>query len=171
MGLFDLIFGKNNQVEIPQVTSILPPAARQEIMAGRLPILKNDDIFLKRGEKIHLIDKAIEIDIKTTKRFEHIGMSSPGLLKGDRFSYGRGQPIEQTELIQHRGILFITNTRIIFQAKEGGFDKSYKYLTAIKPYADAIELQFGNKTMSLVVNDGSVVYQALQLIKERRQLP
>ena len=56
MGLFDALFGNRNQ--IPTVTTILPDAASQEIIAGRLPILNTDKLFLKRGEKIHFIDKA-----------------------------------------------------------------------------------------------------------------
>ena len=60
MGLFDALFGNRNQ--IPTVTTILPDAARQEIIAGRLPILNTDKLFLKRGEKIHFIDKAVVPD-------------------------------------------------------------------------------------------------------------
>ena len=37
MGLLDVLFGNTNQ--IPTVTTILPIAAKNEIMAGRLPIL------------------------------------------------------------------------------------------------------------------------------------
>ena len=67
MGLFDALFGNRNQ--IPTVTTILPDAARQEIIAGRLPILNTDKLFLKRGEKIHFIDKAINMEQKTVKEF------------------------------------------------------------------------------------------------------
>lgn len=65
MGLFDALFGNRNQ--IPTVTTILPDAASQEIIAGRLPILNTDKLFLKRGEKIHFIDKAINMEQKTVK--------------------------------------------------------------------------------------------------------
>ena len=41
MGFLDALFGNKNQ--IPEVTSILPAAAKQEIMAGRLPILNTDN--------------------------------------------------------------------------------------------------------------------------------
>lgn len=71
MGLFDALFGNRNQ--IPTVTTILPDAARQEIIAGRLPILNTDKLFLKRGEKIHFIDKAINLEQKTVKEFRHVG--------------------------------------------------------------------------------------------------
>ena len=62
MGFFDSLFGNKNQ--IPIVTSILPDAARQEIIAGRLPILNTDKLFLKKGEKIHFIDKAVNMEQK-----------------------------------------------------------------------------------------------------------
>ena len=169
MGLLDVLFGNTNQ--IPTVTTILPIAAKNEIMAGRLPILNADNIFLKKGEKIHFIDKAVNLEEKTIKEYRHIGHSAPGLFKGTRFSAGSGKAFERTELVQHRGILYITNQRVIFQAKDWGFDKTYRYLTAITPYTNACELQFGNKTFCMVVADGNVVYQALQLIKQRRQIP
>ena len=43
MGLFDALFGNRNQ--IPTVTTILPDAASQEIIAGRLPILNVEKRF------------------------------------------------------------------------------------------------------------------------------
>lgn len=45
MGFFDVLFGNKNQ--IPTVTAILPAAAKNEIMSGRLPILNTDQLFLK----------------------------------------------------------------------------------------------------------------------------
>ena len=155
MGLFDALFGNRNQ--IPTVTTILPDAARQEIIAGRLPILNTDKLFLKRGEKIHFIDKAINMEQKTVKEFRHVGGSAQGLFEGTRWSSGRGRTVE--------------HQRIVFQATEWGFDKTYRYLTAITPYSNACEMQFGNKSYCMVVADGSVVNQVLQLIKQRRQIP
>lgn len=168
MGLLDVILGKN---QIPKVTSILPVAAKQEIMAGRLPILNTDKVFLKRGEKIHYIDKAINLEIKTKKVYRHVGHSGPGIFKGNRYNVGVAKPIETQEMVQHRGILYVTNQRIIFQASEWGYDKSYKNLTAVEPYVDACELQFGNKTFNMIVEDGNLLNQVLQLVKQRRQLP
>ena len=166
MGFFDTLLGKRNQ--IPVVTTILPDAARREIIAGRLPILNTDTLFLKRGEKIHFIDKAINLEQKIIKEYRHSGVSTPGLLKGTHWNTGRGRTVEHTELVQHRGILYIINQRIVFQATEWGFDKAYRYLTAITPYGNACELQFGNKTYCMIVANGSVVNRVLQLIKQRR---
>lgn len=167
MGFLDAFFNKN---QIPTVTTILPDAAKREIGAGRLPILNTDNVFLKTGEKIHLIDKAINLEEKHVKEAVHYGHSGQGLFKGTRYNVGRAKPVEHIEYVQHRGILYITNQRVIFQDKEWGFDKTYKYLTAITPYSNAIEFQFGNKTYQMIVNDGSTIYQALQLIKKRRSI-
>ena len=166
MGFFDALFGK----KLPTVTSILPVAAKQEIMAGRLPQLNTDTIFPKKGERVHFIDKAINVEEKTKRTFQHVGFSAPGLFKGNRISYGRGKPIEKQEEVYHAGILYITNQRIIFQAKENGFDKEFKNLTTFVPYSNGIELQFGNKSYTLLVADGDVVNQTIQLIKQRRTI-
>ena len=84
MGFFDGLFGMKNK--IPKIISILPLAAKQEIQAGRLPVLNTDKLFLKQGEKIHYIDKAINLEIKTVKQYRHVGHSTPGLLKGNRWN-------------------------------------------------------------------------------------
>lgn len=120
MGLLDAIFGNNQP---PKINSILPTAAKNEIRAGRLPILNTDSLFLKRGEKIHYIDKAINLEIKVVKQYRHVGHSTPGLLKGNRWNVGVAKPIEHGELVQHRGILYVTNQRIVFQASEKGLIK------------------------------------------------
>ena len=165
MGFLDALFGKK---QLPTVTSILPDVAKQEIMAGRLPILNADTIFPKKGEHIHFIDKAMNMEVKTTKTYEHIGFSSPGLFKGNRINYGRGRPIERQESVYHAGLLYITNQRIIFQAKENGFDKSFSNLTAFVPYSNGIELQFGNRSYTLLMSDGTIANQTIQLIKQKR---
>lgn len=113
MGFLDAILGRNQP---PQIISILPQAAKDEIRAGRLPILNTDSLFLKRGDKIHYIDKAIHLEIKVVKQYKHVGHSMPGLLKGNRWNVGVAKPIEHGELIQHRGILYVTNQRVVFQA-------------------------------------------------------
>lgn len=53
---------------------------------------------------------------------------------------------------------------MILQAKTEGFDKQHRYLTAIKPYQNAIELQYGTKTYCLIVADGNLVYHVLKMI-------
>lgn len=165
MGLLGALFGGN---KIPPVTTILPDAARQEILAGRLPRLNTDTVFLKRGEYCCYIDKAILLIDKTKKVYRHVGNSSPGLFKNDRVNIGVGDSKEYTETQQFKAILYITNHRIILNCKDHGFDKSYRQLSAVKPFTNGIELQYGDKTYTLVVPDGNIPYQVIKLIQQRR---
>ena len=69
MGLLDALFGNRNQ--IPTVITILPDAAKQEILAGRLPILNTDKLFLKRGKRYISSTKQL---IWKRKRLSNIGI-------------------------------------------------------------------------------------------------
>ena len=166
MGLLDFFFGNNT----PTVTSILPVAARQEILCDRLPRLNTDSIFLKRGEYCVYIDKAILMVDKVKRIHKHHGTSTPGLFEGNRHNWGTGYTKEYTETQQFKAILYITNQRVILQCKDHGFDKQYRYLSAIKPYSNGIELQYGNKTYSIIVPEGEIPYRAIQLIQQRRSI-
>ena len=166
MGLLDFFFGNNT----PTVTSILPVAARQEILCDRLQRLNTDSIFLKRGEYCVYIDKAILMVDKIKRVHKHHGTSTPGLFEGNRHNWGTGYTKEYTETQQFKAILYITNQRVILQCKDHGFDKQYRYLSAIKPYSNGIELQYGNKTYSIIVPEGEIPYRAIQLIQQRRSI-
>lgn len=158
MGMF---FNKQ-QMEIED--SILPTAARQEILANRLPQLNTNRIFLKNGEICSYIDKAI-LNVKVKKKLvKHVGHSAPGLFKGTRINVGFSKPDEYTEIKHQKGILYITNKRIIFQASENAFEKQHRYLSSIEPYSNAVILQYGQNTYELIVPDGTVVNHVLKLV-------
>lgn len=168
MGFLDAFFGNNNT--IPTVTSILPDAAKQEILAGRLPRLNTDNLFLKKGEYCCYIDKALLLEEKKVKKYKSHSVSMPGLFKGNRHSFGSATPEERIEILQHKAILYITNQRIILQCKANGFDKPYKNLSAVNPYSNGIELQYGSKTYSLIVPDGTIPYETIRIIQKRRSI-
>jgi hypothetical protein len=156
------LFGPKQQTQISD--SILPVLAKNEILMDRLPQLNTDKIFLKNGEICSYIDKAI-LNIHVKKRVtQHVGHSSPGLFKGTRFNMGMSKPIEYEEIKQQKGILYITNKRVIFQAPQNAFEKQHRYLSSIDPYSNAIILQYGEKIYELVVPDGGVVEQVLRLV-------
>ena len=56
MGILDIF---NSQPTTPTVPSVLPEAARQQILRGQLPILQLNNLFLKNGEVCHYVDRAI----------------------------------------------------------------------------------------------------------------
>ena len=64
-----------------------------------------------------------------------------------------------------KGILYITNKRIIFVGDANGFDKKIDDLIAITPYSNCVELQFSKDTIKLFVPDGNVTHAVLQQIR------
>ena len=105
---------------------------------------------------------------KTRKVYRSHGFSTPGIFDGNRHNFGSGSAEEIVETQPFKAILYITNQRIILQCKDHGFDKAYKYLSAVKPYSNGIELQYGSKTYSLVVPDGRIPYETIKIIQKRR---
>ena len=166
MGFLDLF---RQQPTTPVVTSILPDIAKQEIMRGRLPILNTDKIFLKVGETCHYIDKAIYEKKTVRKRYvrRNTGYSVPGLFKGTRINIGGGNTdvVDNVQYDTYRGILYITNKRLIFVGEQGGFEKKIADLIAISPYSNCVELQFSNDIYKIFVPNGNVTNAVLQQIR------
>lgn len=166
MGFLDLF---KPQAQTPMVQTILPDLARQEIMRGRLPVLNTNKIFLKGGEQCHYIDKAIYEKKTVRKRYvrRNNGYSMPGLFKGTRINMGGGKTdvVDNVQYETFRGILYITNKRIIFVGESNGFDKKIEELVAVTPYSNCIEMQFSKDTYKLFVPDGNIAHMVLQIIK------
>ena len=165
MGLFDLF---KSQPAAPTILGILPDIAKQEIMSGRLPILKTNKVFLKHGECCHYIEKAVYEKKTIRKRYvrKNGGYSMPGPFKGTRIKLGGGQTdvVDKVQYEIFRGILYITNIRIVFVGETSGFDIRIDELVAITPYSNCVEMQLTKDNYKLFVPDGGIAYAALQLI-------
>lgn len=168
MGFFDWLFGQP-QPQIPTIDSILPSVVIDEIKQGRLPHINTDRLFVKRGEICHYADRAVLMVEKKNKvyRTKNFGISGPGIFKGNRYHHGQATTSskEQIETEEYQGILYITNKRIIFTSKARGFDKQYRYLSAVKPYTNGIELQYSSTIYSLLVPDGTIAYAVIQMLQ------
>ena len=167
MGFLDM-FGSNTPAT-PTVHTILPEAARQEILAGRLPILRTDTIFLKNGEQCHYVDKAIYEKKVVKKRYvrRNHGMSFKGVIFSDVRHYvggGNTDVVDNVQYETYRGILYITNKRIIFVSEGNGFDKKIDDLVALTPWANGADFQFSKTSYRLFLPDGAVVNAVLRLI-------
>ena len=165
MGFFDSIKPKPITVQ-----SILPDAAVQEIMHGRLPILNTNKIFLKGGERCHYIEKAIYEKRTVKKRYVRRlhGTSYKGIFFKDvRHYYGGGTTdvVDNVRYETFRGILYITNRRIIFQGEQSGFEIKTDDLIAIQPYGNGVELQCSKENYKIFVPNGAVTHAVLQLIR------
>ena len=165
MGFLDVF---NPQPSTPSVPSVLPEAAKQQILCGQLPILQPSSLFLKNGEVCHYADRAIyEKRTVGKKRIrKSTGYSMPGLFKGTRVHVG-GSDAEYVEDVKYstiKGVLYITTKRIIFVSGTDGFDRKTEDLVAVTPYANCIELQFSKETLKLFVPDGNLPHMVLRLI-------
>ena len=160
------LFSTPSAPPLPTVQTILPPLARTEIQQGRLPNISSNTVFLKSGEVCHFIDKAILLKDKPRKSYMRTGKSTSykGFF-GMRHTINRGQTDveEHADIEQIRGILYITNKRLIFQATKNGVEKQHTLLTSIAPYLNAVELQYGSTHYNLIVPDGALVNMVLKL--------
>lgn len=167
MGFFANLF-KRNKSQTPQVQSLMPAVAVQEIKNGRLPIIQTDTLLLKNKEALHYADKAILLKEKRINNYRsnRFGISFPGLFKGTRIHFGDSytKPIERVETQQFEGVLYITNKRMIFVNKANGFEKQLCKLSAVTPYSNGIECQFGGEAVSFILAEGIVAYKVINLI-------
>lgn len=101
--------------------------------------------------------------------FKALGVdySAPGLFKGTRVNYGGGttDQVDNVTYQTMRGILYITNRRIIFQGDQEGFDLKVDDLVAITPYSNCVELQTSKTHYKIFVPNGNVTQSVLQLIR------
>lgn len=166
MGFLDRL---SPQATTPTVPSVLPDAAKQQILRGQLPILQPNNLFLKKGETCHYADRAIyEKRTVNKKRIrKNTGYSMPGLFKGTRVHVGGGNTeyVDEVQYSTIKGVLYITTKRIVFVGGNDGFDRKVEDLVAVTPYANCIELQFSKETLKLFVPDGNLPHIVLRLIQ------
>lgn len=155
----------------PSIPSALPDAAKKQIEKGILPNLTSNRIFLRTGELCHYIDKSIyERRTVSKKRVrKSSGYSMPGLSSGSRFRTGGSNTtmVEDVKYDTCKGVLYITNQRIMFVGSQAGFgfEKDIDDLIAVVPFANCIELQFSKETLKLFVPDGNIPLRVLNMLK------
>lgn len=166
MGLFSNLFSQNSPAD-EHIPAIMPSGALDQIQQGIIPTMRTDKIILTREETCHFSERAILMTEKTRKRY--VGRSngvSVRVCRGVTYRTGQNNatPVEETVTEENKGLLYITNKRIIFVSDKNAFNKKFKDLTAITPYSNAIQLQFSSKTYTVLVPDGAVVGTLISLI-------
>ena len=161
--LTDLFFPKTPATP-PSLTSILPHQAVLKIEAGVLPCISADKILLSKGENCHYVEVAAIVTEKKHIESKRDGASFR-VFKGCYYHTGesKSEPVFETEYT--KGILFFTDKRVVFHASKNGFEQKIEKLSAITPYADAITLQFGRKTYTIMLPDGVLAEKVLKLIR------
>ena len=166
MGIFSALFGpQQTNYTVTIKSSIMPDAAIGEIVEGRLPQLKTNRIFLKKGEICHYIDKSILMKEKAKKAFTGTGVGVN--IAGVNIRRGFIEPEEYQYYDQVKGILYITNKRTIFEAKTNGFDKPHSSLTSITSYSNAINMQYGSTHYCIIVPNGVIAENVYNIVHKK----
>ena len=163
MGFLSTLLGIIPPEQPPELNSIFPVAAAQKVRNGSLPTIQADKIILSAGEVCHFVDMGAALTEKKKYRRVHSG-GSYHMWKGYTAHLGHSEsvPISQPEYT--KGVFYITNQRVIFVASKNGFDKKINKITAVTPYSDAIGLQFGSKTYTILLPDGETAKLTMDLL-------
>lgn len=167
MGFFSDLFSPSQPSRPDNIPAIMPAGAIDQINRGILPTMNTDKIMLTKGEECHFAERCILITEKVSKHYEgrHNGYSVK-LTKHVTYRTGksRGTPVEDVTQEKTKGLVYITDKRVIFVADKYAFDKKLSLLTACVPYSNAVKLQFGTKTYTLMIPDGGAMSNTINMI-------
>ena len=163
MGLLSYLLGVVPMEERPQLISIYPAAAATMIQSGSLPTVIADKIILAAGEVCHFVDVGAALTKKIRRRSVYTG-GSYRWTKNYTGHHGQSESVPVSEPHFTKGVFYITNQRIIFVSGENGFDQKLSKLTAVTPFKDAIQLQFGSKSHTVLLPDGTIAKMTLDLL-------
>lgn len=161
------LIGLHLSEDPPDLESLVPNRIQNEIMCGRLPRFNPTTIMLNSGESCHYMNRAA-LALQKTEKSYHTKRHGGGYKLSKKYTvFSSGsttKPIEQSWYEFKEGVVFVTNQRIIFVAPENGFEKKLKVLTAVIPYSDAITLQFGSQTITLILPDSQLMAMVLKMV-------
>lgn len=130
MGCFSDLFTTPQSGGADNIPAIMPVGAIDQINRSILPILNTDKIMLTIGEECHFAERCILLTEKVSKHYEgrHNGYSIK-LTKNVTYRIGKscGKPVEDVTQEKTKGLVYITDKRIIFVADKNAFDKKYQH--------------------------------------------
>lgn len=127
----------------------------EQIQAGGLPVLTGVPVILADGETAHFFGPARRYITKT----KAVGRTGSGsgvsvrVAKGVSVRTGGGasRTVYDDVTDSFAGQVVLTNRRIVFLAKQNGFDCKLDAISAIAPEGDRLLIQAGAKTYRLAV--------------------
>lgn len=171
MGFISDIFGNNlnEKKDIKNIPTRMPSGAIEELKAGILPIMNTSKLLLKKNEVCHYVESGILVTEKIVKHTEGATKGfSFRVCKGVTYRIGsfKGIPVEKVSEELTKGILYITNKRIVFVANKNSFDKKHSYLTSTEANDCELKLQYGNKVFKMFLPDGVLANNVIYLINK-----
>ncbi|MGM9818127.1 MAG: hypothetical protein ACI30B_03995 [Paludibacteraceae bacterium] len=163
MGLITNLLFPKTPATPPLLTSILPHQAVLKIESGILPFIQADKIVLAKGENCHYVEMGAIITEEKHFESKRDGASFR-LFDGCYYHAGESRSDPVYEEIYTKGILFITNKRVVFHAPKHSFDQKITKLTAVTPYTNAITMQFGSKIYTVLLQNGELAEKVLKMV-------
>lgn len=140
----------------------------EQIQAGVLPVLPGVPVVLGEGEVAHFFGPARRYITKTKAvgRTGSGGGVSVRVAKGVSLRAGGGasQTVYNDVTDSFVGQVILTNRRIVFLAKQNGFDCKLGAISAITPEGDRLMIQAGAKTYRLTVDRQGHFAKALDMV-------
>lgn len=163
MGFIKDLFFPKTPATPPLLTSILPHQAVLKIESGILPFIQADKIVLAKGENCHYVEMGAIITEEKHFESKRDGASFR-LFDGCYYHAGESRSDPVYEEVYTKGILFITNKRVVFHAPKHSFDQKITKLTAVTPYTNAITMQFGSKIYTVLLPNGELAEKVLSMV-------
>lgn len=163
-----IFFDEQPENELKEkIPAIMPEGAILQINNGFFPNIKTSRILLASNEKCYFVERAILVNEKIKKHTEGRtrGLSFR-ICKGLTYRVGKyaGNPIETKIIEKTKGLIYITNKRIIFVSEENSFEKKYNSLTASTVFNDGISLQFNSKSYKFLMPNSFSLNKVLGMI-------
>lgn len=127
MGFIKDLFFPKTPATPPLLTSILPHQAVLKIESGILPFIQADKIVLAKGENCHYVEMGAIITEEKHFESKRDGASFR-LFDGCYYHAGESRSDPVYEEVYTKGILFITNKRVVFHAPKHSFDQKSRNL-------------------------------------------
>lgn len=143
----------------------------EQIQAGGLPVLTGVPVILADGEAAHFFGPARRYITKT----KAVGRTGSGsgvsvrVAKGVSVRTGGGasRTVYDDVTDSFAGQVVLTNRRIVFLAKQNGFDCKLDAISAIAPEGDRLLIQAGAKTYRLAVAQQGHFAKVLEMVARK----
>lgn len=143
----------------------------EQIQAGGLPVLAGVPVILGDGEVAHFFGPARRYITKT----KAVGRTGSGsgvsvrVAKGVSVRTGGGssRTVYDDVTDAFAGQVILTNRRIVFLAKQNGFDCKLDAISAITPEGDRLMIQAGSKTYRLAVAQQGHFAKVLEMVARK----
>ena len=152
--------------------SIMSKESKTMIKNGNLPNLYVENLMLFDGEKCHFTDVGyIYKDKSVVTGYKGSGAGfNVKISKGLSFRTGSSDKkvIRENQRITHKGIIYITTNRIIYNSAEFPIDVTFDKVTSLSKLKEGIMLQIGNKSYNITLKNPDLFMIVFSIIRNNK---